>query len=159
MHMSGKTWNADREPDLLLGRPRSDHLAIWVIRREYPEATDYWDANWLQTRIELFAGGVHAKIGANLRAEEFRRFREALERVDARASREALMEPLEPWLKVRVTTSSTGALAVEGEVSDEVGIGNQVVFALRSDLGLADQTQMIRSLRTIEERFPVLGTP
>jgi hypothetical protein len=141
-----------------MGRKNADHLAFWVLQREHPYATDYWDGNWLETDIELSAGGVRAHVKADLRAEEFVAFRQALESAAALETREANLELMEPWLSVRVSVGPTGHLKVSGDFYDELGIGNRVEYELKTDLALADLNTMIREIRGIETRFPVIGS-
>ena len=128
------------------------------MRRENPEADDYWDANWLVTSIELVVGEIRARVTAHLRSDDLRAFREDLEQLDWLAKREARLESLEGWLTLRIMATATG-LAVEGELVDQPGIGNRVSFTIGSDLALADITPTIRALRAIETRFPIVGNP
>src|SRR5689334_1762525 len=114
------------EPDLLLGHLSSDHVAIWVQSRPYQDLTNHWDANWLVTPISVRAGAFAARIPAGLRSDELHRFRIGLEAIDELSSREATLESLEDWIRLKVDMASVGSLTITGEVVDEPGMGNRL---------------------------------
>lgn len=41
-----------------LGRTGSECVRIKMLRRNHPTATDFWDANWLSVRVQVFGGGL-----------------------------------------------------------------------------------------------------
>jgi len=64
-------------------------MSSWATRRTtifrsvcsdgcIPGADDFWDGNWLATPIEAVVGKFQGKVGASLRADELRSFRDAL---------------------------------------------------------------------------------
>jgi hypothetical protein len=63
---------------ILIGDSKGDHISIRVIGRMHAGASDHWDGNWLITPVDVVAGGFPGSVGASLRAEELRAFREAL---------------------------------------------------------------------------------
>jgi hypothetical protein len=148
-----------REPDLLLGDLESDHVAIWVESRPYRDAQDFWDANWLETPIEVAAGKFRARVPASLRADELRRFSLGLEEIDRLAAREATLESLEDWLHLKVTIAPVGAVTVSGDLVDAPGTGNQLRFTLGADLHLAHVGRWIDQLKRIEVAYPIVGNP
>ena len=142
----------------MVGSRGGDAVEIRVSGREFPDATDYWDANWLVAPVDVVVGGFRASIRAQLRAEELARFRSGLERLYETLEGEALLESIEEWITLRVVCLPTGQLDVEGDVTDSPGIGNRLTFAID---GL-DQTYLppaIAALREIESRYPVIGAP
>ena len=63
-----------------VGGHERERILLNVLGRSHPDATDYWDGNWLRTSIEARVGGFTAAFGADLRTDEFERFRSALQR-------------------------------------------------------------------------------
>jgi hypothetical protein len=41
---------------IAIGADRSEQLSIHVTRREFPEASDCWDGNWVYATIQIRAG-------------------------------------------------------------------------------------------------------
>jgi hypothetical protein len=148
----------DAPPAVLIGRPKTDHVAVWVVNRMHQGATDYWDGNWLVTPIEVAAGGFKGRVTAALRAEELAAFLEALKRMSDSLEGEATLESLETWLSLRVSIARSGHLEVHGTLTDAPGIGNRLTFDI-ADLDQTDLPAMIRSLSEAVRRFPVLGEP
>ena len=58
-------------PRLLLGSESGEHLLVEPMRRERPDAADFWDGNWICADVRLRAGAFRGKYEAILRAEEF----------------------------------------------------------------------------------------
>ncbi|QSE87669.1 cold-shock protein (plasmid) [Rhodococcus pseudokoreensis] len=51
-------------PSLVVGSVDVDHLAIVVHSRSHPEATDYWDGNWVRSILRVRAGGFTAHVNS-----------------------------------------------------------------------------------------------
>ena len=64
-------------PSFRIGRSNA-HVSVSPSRREFPELADYWDGNWVYATISIVAGGFRGEFEAQLRAEEFLRFRDEL---------------------------------------------------------------------------------
>jgi hypothetical protein len=149
----------DREPDLLFGHLSGDHVAIWILGRPHADATDYWDANWLVTPMSVRAGAFRASVPATLRVDELQRLRLGLVAIDRLVAREATLESLEDWIRLRISMAPIGAIGISGEVVDQPGTGNRLRFDLASDTHLADVRQWIAQLDKIEREYPVVGDP
>jgi hypothetical protein len=143
-------------PHVLIGLPRGDHVGIHFLRRLYPWANDYWDANWLEAEIEVSLGRFRAKIDANLRSNEIAAFRKSLEHLKDSLSGEALLESIEEWITVRVVVVHVGQLRVTGAVADAAGGRNGRAFSI-DDLDESHLLPILDSLRNIETKFPVVG--
>lgn len=73
-----ETVGVDSEADLKLAG-----LSLWVLKRQFPGADDYWDGNCLNIRACVEAPGAHVEIGGPwLRADELSRFAEQLAALD-----------------------------------------------------------------------------
>ena len=145
-------------PQVVIGEADAGTVTIGVLGRMHGSASDYWDGNWLVTPVEIVAGGFTGEIPANLRAEEFRAFREELERLYADLNGTATLKSMEDWLHLTVTAESRGLIAVTGRAIDAHGSGNQLTFRIRG-LDQSYLPSIISALLAIEDAFPVVGTP
>jgi hypothetical protein len=145
-------------PHVTVGDPAGDHISIRVLGRLHPGADDFWDGNWLATPIEAVVGKFQGKVGASLRADELRSFREALRVLNATLNGEAVLKSMEEWLTLRIAAASRGRLEVTGMLLDRPGDGNQLIFKI-DDLDQTYLPRIIDSLDEVETFFPVLGSP
>lgn len=61
---------------IVIGAASSKQLSMHVTRREFPEASDYWDGNWVYTTIRIRAGAFRGEYEALLRTNELASFRD-----------------------------------------------------------------------------------
>ena len=145
-------------PQVTVGDPAGDHISIRVLGRLHPGADDFWDGNWLATPIEAVVGNFQGKVGASLRAEELRSFRDALRILYTTLDGDAVLKSMEEWLTLRIAAASRGRLEVTGTLLDRPGDGNQLIFKI-DDLDQSYLPRIIDSLDEVEPFFPVLGSP
>jgi hypothetical protein len=146
------------EPSLILGSVDADHLSITLVARAHPEATDYWDGNWVRSLLEVRAGGFRAHVIANLRADEIHRFAHGLQSMSDNLAGATVLQSMEEWITLSITCNPNGTLDILGEVTDQPGVGNRLSFELHG----FDQTHMsswVAQLAAVESRFPVIGDP
>ena len=139
-------------PDLRLGG-----LSLWIRRRQYPDAADYWDGNWLDSLAVMQAPGARVEIhGPFIHASEIASFAQELSRLDETLQGEARLGRIEPQLEVVMRIDPLGHVAVTLEITpDPFSQAHRFEFEL-------DQTYigpLRASCRTILERFPIRGTP
>jgi hypothetical protein len=147
--MSGESWAISGD---------GGRLVVRVHGRMYPKATDYWDGNWLTTKIIVDVGAFHAEIGAGLHMDELHRFREELDELYRTLSGSAQLKSMEEWIDLLVKVDNFGHIAVDGQVRDRAGEGNRLLFKI---IGL-DQTDLpalLEGLAAVEAAYPVLGHP
>ena len=157
---SGCVEEGDRDAGrrVVLGSADADHVSITVLGRLHPGANDYWDGNWVDSPIFVRVGGFTARVGAGLRMDEIHRFSEGLKSMHQSLTGEAVLSSLEHWINLSVKCEPSGSLTITGEICDQPGVGNRLVF----ELGGLDQTFVsawIDALTDIEMDFPVLGRP
>lgn len=97
-----------KQPELLIGLPARDHIRLEVVSRAHPSADDYWDGNWVMTRVSIRAGGFRASYEACLRTDELKSFRDQLEAAYERLDRSACFESMEQWLTIGATGDGYG---------------------------------------------------
>jgi hypothetical protein len=147
----------EARPRFLLGSEDGEHLLVEPMRREHPEAADYWDANWICTDVRLRAGAFRGKYEAILRAEEFVAFRAALAPLVTNLSGSAAFHTMEHWLAIRIVGNGQGRFIASCDVRDAAGVGNRLSFTLEFD-----QTILPTMLADLDEaiaHFPVTGSP
>jgi hypothetical protein len=97
------------EPDLKLGG-----FSLWVLGRQFPDANDFWDGNWLnvQARVQAPGASVEAR-GAIVHASEVAKFVEELEPLHTNLVGEAALRCIEPNLQIVIRGDALGHMAVK----------------------------------------------
>ena len=138
------------EPDLCLGG-----LSLWVDGRQFPDATDYDDGNWLNVRARMAAPGATVGCeGAILMTTDIDRFRSQLVSLRAALAGEAILAGYEPELKVTLKMQRLGQ--IEGEVEITPDHLNQF-HRVRLDVDQSYLPALIASCDAILDRFPIFG--
>lgn len=142
---------------LRVGASHREHVIVRPTRRENPEATDADDGNWICATIEIAAGAFRGSFEANLRAEDFVLFRDALRPLYERLDGGATFDTMEGWLSIAVRGDGKGDFHAACEAVDRPGLGNRLTFAI--DFDQTELPAMIRGLDAICEAVPVVGAP
>ena len=135
-----------------------DGLSIWIRDREFPEAQDFYDGNWLNLRATVRS--EHASVtteGAILMTSDFERFRDQLVAMHKSVSGEASLSGYEPNLSVSLKASQLGHISGQIEITHD-HLNERHRFEV---IGL-DQTylpELIASCDAILERHPVMNRP
>lgn len=144
------------KPFLFIGQLGRNHLIAQATRRLYPLCEDYYDGNWIETRVEITAGGFRGTFKAQLRAEEFLNFRDELVLFNSTASSSsACFVSLEEWLAIKIEREGIGNYVAHCAAIDGAEDGNELKFSVQFN-----QTEMpaiLKSLDKIIAEFPVLG--
>jgi hypothetical protein len=103
------------EPDLKLGG-----FSLWVLGRQFPDAEDYWDGNWLSVRALVEAPGAMVRAeGPLVLAQELARFAKQLEKINATLSGEAELRCMEPNLEIAIQCGSLGHVAAKIKITPD----------------------------------------
>lgn len=140
-----------------IGGASAEFIVVTITGRSIPDATDYWDGNWLVAVVDVKAGGFSGHYSAYFRVDELLGFRNQVASLYESLSGTAAFQPMEEQLQLQLEGDGKGHIVVRGRARDEAGIGNVLTF----DLGL-DQTdlpQLVRSLEDTLTAFPVRGAP
>ena len=140
------------EPDLRLAG-----LSLWVLKRQFPGAEDYWDGNCIDIRACVEAPGAYVEIGGPwLRTDELSRFAEMLTVLHRDVTGTAELACMEPALAVKIVCGSLGHMEVTIEITpDHITQSHQFIFSI-------DQTytpDVLSDCKRIIERYPVIGLP
>jgi hypothetical protein len=128
-------------------------LSLWVTGREFPDAPDYWDGNWLMIRAKMEAPGASVECGGPcLTTLDVELFRNGIAAMYSTLSGEAVLTGLEP--EISVTLKMCGRGQVEGQIEITPDhINQQHRFTVE-----ADQTylpELMRACDSILNAFPV----
>ncbi len=83
-------------------------LKIWVHGRQYPETTDYWDANWLLVTAECASNDSKAHVsGPIIHLSELAAWADAADQLSHTLVGEANLECIEPELSVSIAMSKS----------------------------------------------------
>ena len=132
-------------------------MQIWIHSRQFLDAEDYWDGNWLNVTAHCGTHGASVwTTGAILRIPEIAGWLVALEEMNRSLSGEANLESLEPELAVELSMSELGHLAMKVEITaDHMNQQHSFQFELDQSY-LAD---LISSCRGVLEKYPIKGKP
>jgi hypothetical protein len=142
-----------------LGTPdiKLNGLQIWVHGRQFPDANDYWDGNWL--RITAHCGTHGADVwttGPILNLPALVSWLAELEDLNRSLSGEANLVPLEPELSVTLTAGQLGQISMEVEITPD-NVMQEHTFRFNVDQSYL--APVIESCRRIVAEYPVRGTP
>lgn len=140
-----------------IGGGNAEYMAVTVSGRSHPDATDFWDGNWLNARADLRAGGFTGRVDGYLRAEELEQFRGSMAALYESLSGRAVFETMEDWLALTLTGDGKGHIATAGRLVDVPGTGNELRFSL--DLDQTYLPRIIGNLGSIVDAYPVRGQP
>ena len=128
-------------------------LRVWVHGREFPDASDYWDGNWLNVTASCIGAGssVYAH-GSIIHLSEIAGLLHELEALYETLSGEAELKCIEPNLGVKLESKSAGHIGLTIQITpDHLSERHQFVDAM-------DQTflpPIIAACRSLVERYPI----
>ena len=151
------TSETSEAPYFRVGSSNREHVIVRPSRREFPEATDYHDGNWVYATIEIAAGAFRGCINdAMLRAEEFVRFRDELRPLYERLSGQATFDTMEGWLRIDIHGDGKGHFRATCQAIDMPGTGNRFTFAI--DFDQTELPAIVHELDIVCEAVPVVGS-
>ena len=136
-----------------LGKTQEERVEVEVQGYERAVSGDYHDDNWLTAEVRIRAGRFRGKVDAAILTVELQGFLVQLRTLHETLRGVAKFETLEEQLQLTLNGDGLGHIDVTGEVADEPGIGNRLLFKLH-----LDQSQLgasIRELESVTSRFPI----
>jgi hypothetical protein len=139
----------DREPDIQLAG-----LQVWVQGYEFPDSTEYWDANWLIVRILCTAHNAAVKLhGAYVCTFELAAWLDACRALAAGEADHAVLDTIEPNFRLRIEHAGERRGLV---ATVKITPNNITQFhTMRFDIDPAALRVIVESLKQILQRFPV----
>lgn len=129
---------------------------LWVTNRQFPDASDYDDGNWLLVAAHCGEEGASVWAeGALLQAQDIDRFRKDCQKLLKGEARKVTMEPLEPNLHIEIeATDKLGHFEMRVQITP-----NHLTQEHRFEFGI-DQSYLpgiIGQCERLTERFSVRG--
>ena len=140
-------------PFFRIGSSESQHLTVTPLYRPHETSQDYWDGNWLESKIDIRVSGFSGHLRASLRADEFQRFKDQLAKLYTDLKGSAEFTSLEHWLTIQVDGDGLGHFEAECQAMDQAGKGNLLEFRLNFDQ--TDIPAIVKGLEQILQTFPV----
>ncbi|MHC5234397.1 WapI family immunity protein [Brucella sp. LJL56] len=130
-------------------------FSLWIGGRQFPDALDFWDGNWLRVRARMEAIGAHVECaGPILMTTDIRKFRDQLDIMATSLAGEATLKGLEPGINVVLTMQKLGHVEAVIEITaDHVNQYHRFIAE-------GDQSYLpglIRSCDAILRKFSVIG--
>lgn len=140
--------------EFILGKETSEFLQILVDNFAYPDSTDFWDGNWINTRIKIKVGGFTGDYKAQLRNVDFLDFKNGLARLYDKLDGYANFNCLEDYLQIKIKGDGLGHFSADCLANDNPGIyGHELKFSIDFD-----QTEIQSLTKMIDDiliRFPI----
>jgi hypothetical protein len=125
--------------------------------RAYPEAQDYWDRNWVVTRIQVEAREFKADFTDQVHMGDVVRFYEDVIKLHANMSGEATLTMLEEFLTVTGKMDVRGGLDWAATVLHPRRRDIQLCFTFRADQSYLPE--LIQQMEKLLTEFGVRGQP
>jgi hypothetical protein len=131
---------------------------LWIHRRQFEDAMDRWDGNWLVVTAQVSGHGAAVTVtGPILEAEDLKRFRDEVARLLRLEAGDAMLTSAEPNLRIRIApTGAPGRVNVRVDLSPNPGAQGHW-FASTIDHGAL--TGLLVQLEEVVEAYPVRGRP
>lgn len=144
-------------PKVLVGSRATAQLELTPLARSHAGATDYWDGNWLDTRVAVRAGAFRGEFVATLRTEEFAAFASDLRTASHELRGAVAFRSLEEWVVLEVHGDGRGHFTGVCRVRDRAGDGNLLECEIQFDQ--TEIPMMLGQLAAVAETFPTIGSP
>ena len=138
-----------------VGSSNRERVIVRPSRREYPEAEDCDEGNWVYATLEIAAGAFRGTFEGCSRAEEFARFRDELRPLYERLSGKATFDTMEGGLRIDVQGDGKGHSHAACEAIDQPGMGNRLTFKI--DFDQTELPAIVQGLDAVCEAVPVVG--
>lgn len=132
-------------------------IEVDVLNRNYPNSSDYWDANWVTSKINIKIPGYLVSYDADLRTDELRDFAKEIKLMSKLLKGKATLKNLDNYLQIECEMNKTGKIIWIAETCYPAGDGAVLKFEFESDQSfLAD---LIKEMENVLSTFPVIGKP
>lgn len=141
---------SDHQFELSLGGFR-----LWVFGRQFPDAEDFWDGNWLDVRAECETDFAKVHCGGPIiRLSELHQLKKDCEQIYQKLSGKASLDCLEPHLKLEIEMQSFGKCDLT------VSMNPDIHWESHSFLFEIDQTYLppfLHDLEMLLKHYPLRG--
>lgn len=139
------------EPNLCIGS-----FELWVHGRQFPEADDYWDGNWLEITARCTGSSAVVQVsGSILHLSELHKLMVECTQAYASLSGEAHLGCMEPNLDLKIAMGSAGHCELLVSITpDHLHQKHSFIF----DIDQSYLPPFIQSLELILQFYPVKGS-
>ena len=138
------------EPSIAFGP-----LKIWVHGRQFPDADDYWDANWLSVTARCEGSGSRVQVTESfLHLGELKQWKSEVEAFQRELSGVVELPTMEPTLKIRFE----GSGSANGHFACRIDLTGDHVSEVHRFLFQADQSYLpglLAQLAVVLREHPV----
>jgi hypothetical protein len=132
-------------------------LSIWVHNRQFPEAEDYWDGNWLVISACCAASGATVWAdGPIIHLSKIERLMTGCERMSESLSGEALLDCMEQELDLTLTMLENSQIKMEVEITPD---HLTQTHWFRCDIDQSYLPKLIRDCRKVLDKYPIKHSP
>lgn len=132
-------------------------IEIDVLYRNYPNSSDYWDGNWVSSKLKIEIPGYTVSFNADLRTDELSNFMNELKLMNKKMKGKAALSNLDGYLHIEGEMNKLGQIFWTAETCYPAGYGAVLKFEFVSDQSYLER--LIKELNDILVAFPVLGKP
>lgn len=139
-----------------LGQPSIEiaGLRIWIHGRQFPDANDYWDANWLNVTVQCGAHGSSVLVNGNIiHLSEISHFLSGVEILYKNLKGQAKMDCMEPELNVELEAENLGHIKLTVNITPD-HLYQQHTFVFEIDQSYLPK--LISDSKGILEKYPVI---
>ena len=129
-------------------------LEVKVLNRSNSETDDYWDGNWLESKIKIDVPGFNALYGTNLRVDDLQKFYEELVDLLNGNISEAEFTTMEEGLYMYCELAANGLIECKGKANNDTG--NHLDFRLQTDF--ASLNVFLTDFKLILKSYPLVGS-
>lgn len=142
----------EKNADICIG-----NFELWIYGREFPEADDYWDGNWLNSAARCSTASSQVGInGPFIHLTELRQWLTDLKDMYASLEGEARLKCMEPNLDLSIKVNKRGNCTMTVHITPDP-LCEQHVFVF-ADLDQSYLLPVIDSLEKIFKIYPLKGT-
>jgi hypothetical protein len=129
---------------------------IWIHGREFPDATDYDDVNWLNITAHCGSAGASVWVkGPIIQIQDIHQLRSECEELLNGTEMTAALTPLEPELMLTIkTTDSLGHLEMSVHITPD-HLNQEHIF--RFEIDQSYLPGIIRQCKEIEKTYEIRG--
>lgn len=138
----------------ILGKETSEHLQILVDNFAYPDSTDFWDSNWINTWIKIKVGGFTGEYSAQPRNVDFLDFKNGLERLYNNLDGYANFNCLDDYLQIKIKGDGLGHFSADCVANDCPGVyGHELKFSI--DFDQTEIHSLTKMIDDLLKEFPI----
>lgn len=148
-------------PDETITKPTIDPdislsgFKIWIIGRQFPNSTDYWDANWLNVTAHCVSAGSQVWTqGPIIHLSEIEQWLSSLQALNKAPQGEVRLPCMEPELNAKVLFDQTGKGSLVVSITpDHRNEYHEFTFTLEPSC----LQGVIKDLKSVLVHYPIRG--